>query len=372
MDKICSNCCKELNISNFSGRSSKCNKCVYQIQKEKKELYKIKQKDESNIKICKSCNIEYQLINFAFKKNECKFCINKKRQIKYKEEIKTKKIVVKVCKYCNEEKSIKNGNKCIDCINKRRTELRMDKNPLLKERKELLLENKKKCKDCNKIKDIILFRDKRYKCKECEKKDGKEYRQSIVGKQKAKDWSDNNKEHHHYLQSQWFQNNKKHIYKRIKERIKLYPELKFISNYRSRLRDAIKKEYKSEIYLRCSYLFLQNYLKEYFKLFNDFTIQNYGSVWHIDHVIPISRLDQKDKTNHWSLSWINLAPLSKEDNLKKNKYIWIHQVKQHNNFLNNYIKKFDKKQQIGLRHQKKEFEEYIATHLKMAGNSLLL
>ena len=48
------------------------------------------------------------------------------------------------------------------------------------------------CKYCEKIVEIELFRKNRKKCKNCERKCGREYRKSDYGKQKAKIWSTNN------------------------------------------------------------------------------------------------------------------------------------------------------------------------------------
>lgn len=278
----------------------------------------------------------------------------------------------KICKDCNKslnkELHFKNRRaNCNDCYNKKRRELRRIQKPHIKEREELEKNNQRRCKYCKEILNLNNFRFNRLKCSNCEKKDGREYRQSDIGKNKAKTWSDNNKDHHHKLQAQWFQNNKTNINKRVKERKEQFPELKMISNYRSRLSKVINKEYKSNKYLNCTWKMLIEYFKYYLDEFENFTFDNYGTVWHIDHVIPLGTLDQSDKDNHWSLQWINLAPLGKKENLIKNKYIIKSQIKHHIKCLQKFIiiKNIEQKQIEPLLN-------HIATHLKMSGTSLEL
>jgi 5-methylcytosine-specific restriction endonuclease McrA len=63
---------------------------------------------------------------------------------------------------------------------------------------------------------------------------------------------------------------------------------------------------------------LKSYLEKKFKL--GMTWDNYGSLWHIDHIIPRSSFSydslQSDSFKKcWSLS--NLQPLWKQENLSK-------------------------------------------------------
>jgi hypothetical protein len=90
------------------------------------------------------------------------------------------------------------------------------------------LENKQKevpnkeysCSQCKNKKHASEFRAGRGECKECEKENERNYRKSIVGKEKAKIWSNNNKEQHAKLQANWYQQNKDRIIKKEAERSK--------------------------------------------------------------------------------------------------------------------------------------------------------
>jgi uncharacterized protein (DUF3820 family) len=80
---------------------------------------------------------------------------------------------------------------------------------------------------------------------------------------------------------------------------------------------------------------------EYLKwiLFNttDFTLENYGKVWHVDHIIPLSKFDftnEQDKLV--AFNWRNTMPLLAKENLSKNNKIVKSQIEQHLIILNKY------------------------------------
>ena len=66
----------------------------------------------------------------------------------------------------------------------------------------------------------------------------------------------------------------------------------------------------------CSFPFLQQWLQSKFK--KGMSWDNYGSVWSVDHIIPLSKFnlsnpDDYKQANHYS----NLQPLFKRDNIIK-------------------------------------------------------
>jgi hypothetical protein len=62
----------------------------------------------------------------------------------------------------------------------------------------------------------------------------------------------------------------------------------------------------------------------------DYTFDNYGKEWHIDHVIPISKFNMySDEEQLIAFNWRNTMPLSVTENLSKNNKIIKTQIEQH-------------------------------------------
>jgi len=104
-------------------------------------------------------------------------------------------------------------------------------------------------------------------------------------------------------------------------RIKTDPQFKLKYRMRSRLRSAlisirIKKEKRTIEYLGCSISFLKDYLN--CLLEPGWTWDNYGKMWHIDHIRPcqsfiLTREEHRQKCFHYS----NLQPLKGQENIRK-------------------------------------------------------
>ena len=96
---------------------------------------------------------------------------------------------------------------------------------------------------------------------------------------------------------------------------------------------------------------------------SDYNLDNYGPVWHIDHVIAISHFDLSNENEQLlAFNWRNTMPLSAKENLKKNKNINTEQIKAHFTKLLEY----HNKNNIIM---PEEFKNLYATHLD-AGTSL--
>jgi hypothetical protein len=106
------------------------------------------------------------------------------------------------------------------------------------------------------------------------------------------------------------------------------PMAKFIRVVRSRIHSGLKSKSKNTIeYLGCSN---EEYAKWILNYDNRFTMENRGSVWHIDHVLPISLFDlENEDEQKIAFNWINTMPLLASDNLSKNNKIVLEQVQQH-------------------------------------------
>jgi hypothetical protein len=154
------------------------------------------------------------------------------------------------------------------------------------------------------------FRKNRRICSSCEKENGRNYRQSEVGSSKSKEWSENNKDLHKSLQAKWYQENKQSIYAKWKHRIETDPQFRFIKTCRDRLRHVVKKDKSTCEYLGCDKELLVKWLE--FNFTSDMNIQNHGSIWHIDHVIPLAFEDEPFSLER--LHWTNLSPYRAELN----------------------------------------------------------
>lgn len=278
-------------------------------------------------KTCKNCEEEKNISEFYNQRGECKFCMNKKRKVN-KELSGTKK-----CIECDQEKDIQRfrplRNVCKDCNNEKRKIYMKDyyeKNKKEWKEKERTRNEKltklqeeeqkiKECRDCKKNKLTSEFRLNRKRCKDCERKENREW---VLDKRHTD------------------------------------PIYKFISNCRTRLVQAVRKENKKQSTIE--YLGEDiDFIKEWiiFNFSDSMTWENQGSFWHIDHVIPVSRfnLETEDDVIR-CFNWKNLSPLTKKENLTKSSNIIISQIKEHISNLRLFVSKYYKNKHT-------EVEEYI-------------
>lgn len=104
-------------------------------------------------------------------------------------------------------------------------------------------------------------------------------------------------------------------------RVKADPIFKLRKLVRDRLRKALKrvgisKSDNFKNYIGCTPSFLKEHIESQF--IGEMSWENHGSLWHIDHIIPISFYDLSTKegiacANHFS----NLRPLLAKENLSK-------------------------------------------------------
>ena len=258
-------------------------------------------------KCCSSCGETKPLDRIVPNRNVCKDCCNARKKEKYKAAVADSD-VTQTCNTCNESKSqtdfMKNRPICKACHNeKRKKRYKADETHRLKtiqqsldfkhnkavERQKKKLEEigegNKKCSVCSKIKLQDRFRHNRLRCKDCERDE---------------------------------------------------PLHKFKRNIRGRIWYALggKKENHTIDYLGCS---SNEYLKWILSCDKNYTLENRGKVWHIDHVIPLSRFDLEDKEEQLiAFNWRNTMPLAARENLSKNNKIVKAQIEQHIQHLSGY------------------------------------
>jgi hypothetical protein len=127
-----------------------------------------------------------------------------------------------------------------------------------------------------------------------------------------------NSEKENKRHAKYFQENKKKVYEYRKRYAKINPNIKISIKYRQKVIDIIKMK-KNKYYdiIGCTSEFLFEWI--YFNAEDYMTSSNYGTEWHIDHVIPcrlfcLSNEEEAKKCFNWK----NMRPLSKHENLSKN------------------------------------------------------
>lgn len=118
----------------------------------------------------------------------------------------------------------------------------------------------------------------------------------------------------------WYAKNKSYFSNRLKD-----PKKRLAARMRTRVFNAIKrldnrglKSAPTAVLIGCSIEKLREHLESQFR--DGMTWDNYGPVWHVDHIKPcaafdLSRPDEQAKCFHYK----NMQPLFAKENLKKNR-----------------------------------------------------
>lgn len=257
---------------------------------------------EADTKPCSACGETKDVNLFVLNKNVCKDCRNKYSKIRY-QSIKTDNI--QKCEMCKIEKICITGRHvCKECINEeRRLRYKHDNEHRQKLIQDAIQYKKKKakeradireaelkaleekigsentiCKYCEEVKPKTRFRHNRKKCADCERDEPLEKLKRLV-------------------------------------RSRIY-----ISLNNNKPKHTIE-------YLGCDSNSYIQWLQ-----FNDsnYTLNNRGVDWHIDHVIPLSRFNLEDEYEQLiAFNWRNTTALSPQENLAKNNKIIPSQIEEH-------------------------------------------
>jgi len=270
----------------------------------------------------------------------------------------------KCCSKCGEikdnDKFIKNRNICKECRNAiARKNYNKVNNIVLVETDELIVDNVpiQECNTCNQTKPLVEFIKHQNICKDCNNlkrrhkyHNNDECRLRII--KAASDFKHNKvvERQQKKLEEIGLDNKKCSICFTIKEKSKFRynrlkcrdcerddPINKFKRVVRARIWHALttKKLHTIE-YLGCS---SQHYLQWILNYNEKYTLDNRGTEWHIDHVIPLSKfnLDNVDE-QMIAFNWRNTMPLAAKENLSKNCKIMKPQIEQHMTYLSSYHK----------------------------------
>lgn len=123
---------------------------------------------------------------------------------------------------------------------------------------------------------------------------------------------------------QWRQENREKVRAYKNSRKRNFPEIKILELYRTRIWWALKRNQKSARTKELLGMELEEfkiYIQGQFR--PGMTWENYGPVWHIDHVRPCASFDFSDpEQQKICFRWDNLQPLFAEENLRKgSKYV---------------------------------------------------
>jgi len=270
---------------------------------------------ESVKQCCSKCGEMKNPDRIIKNRNICKDCYNAKRKDTYNNKV-VDGSTQKLCVGCNTSKNAtsfikRDSNLCKVCNNFNRRKQYQENQEVRKGIIGQVMKYKKKkkairdeiklventqleqeigqdntiCKYCKEVKLKTRFRHNRLKCKDCERDDPV-------------------------------------------EKIKRY--------VRSRIHGCLKshKSKHTQEYLGCKQSEYLNWLL-YNK--NGFTLENHGPLWHIDHVIPLSKFDFTNEQDRLvAFNWRNTMPLLAKENLSKNSKIVKLQIEEHLKTLETY------------------------------------
>jgi hypothetical protein len=123
------------------------------------------------------------------------------------------------------------------------------------------------------------------------------------------------------------ENRGKIVYKKRYDLYSKDPNWRMVHNLKHNLarslkKHQLKKEETTLELLGIKLKYFRRYLEHKFK--PGMTWDNYGKVWHLDHIIPLSIIDISKKDNlKFACNYRNLQPLFARENLSKNNKIFI-------------------------------------------------
>jgi hypothetical protein len=149
----------------------------------------------------------------------------------------------------------------------------------------------------------------------------KQHRERIY--KKTKEWYEKNSDKNKQYNKIYNEVNKDKIRQRVRQRKKIDHTFKLKENLRTRIWQALKHNRKSYSVTRLIGCTIDEFKKHIECQFKDEMLwDNYGTLWHIDHIKPLSLFDLSDPQQQLiAFHYTNCQPLLAYENLKKsNKY----------------------------------------------------
>jgi hypothetical protein len=138
---------------------------------------------------------------------------------------------------------------------------------------------------------------------------------------KAKrEWARSNPEKSRAMAKSWRDRNPDKFRKSRNERYKNDPVFRMLCNLRARQNKFFKGKSRPLSMVRdmgCTQEFLRQHIAS--QLAGEMTMENYGKVWHLDHIYPLSQADIVGNPVHFLAvaNWRNLQPMLGPENVEK-------------------------------------------------------
>lgn len=209
------------------------------------------------------------------------------------------------------------------------------------------MDDQRTCKNCNQTLTMINFRPHHHSCRECERERARMWKAANKEHtlQYTRNWKAANKEHVSEYNSKYSVENRNEIQKRSTAyHIMRYHNdvnFKLARKIREKCSRVVKSVRPSEEALRilgCTQQFLKAWLEYNFT--PEMNFDNYGKVWHIDHLIPISKFDLTDDNEmRKCFHWTNCQPMLARENQSKNNRVTSEDVLKYEANLTAYIER---------------------------------
>ena len=329
--KSCEGCKLEKTVDMFVAGRNICKDCrnIYD-RKQGKMISESDISDDKQYK-CETCEklVSIEMYHLIFK--ICNLCLESK--IASNKLIKNDDESRKICVYCGllkaKESFVKKATICDCCssLNVRNYKLKLSikreivSNHNKKEQQNNIGENNKICNECKLVISKSSFRTGHSVCIACQRNYWSEYGKT----------------------------NRTVIRIKVKVRKREDPVFRLICNQRSRIKQCLKRKQKKSIeYLGCNAKEFYDWI-DFAKDIN-FTYENYGKEWQIDHVIPLANFDMNSiDQQSLAFNWRNTMPILTTINLSKQSKIIPEQVKQQWDNLLKYEEKTKNKIPIEIR-----------------------
>lgn len=217
--------------------------------------------------------------------------------------------------------------------------------------KDLFSKSKNTCKKCRSIQESERRSQNIEKYRQKDKEYYSSNKETI--KEKNKIYNSNNQESIKENKKVYYMNNKEKIKNyhddnkekrnaRLKEKRKTDASFSIHSSLRARVHELLKKSKDTSVsnLIGCNKEHLLRWLS--YQFYDDISLENYGKLWHIDHVIPVSFFNITDKQEQLiCFHWSNLRPLKATENLKKSNHILSKEIINQSSILERFTNSYE-------------------------------